>query len=117
VSELTLEQLSRYTGEPEERLRDWRSRGIIGKAVQDELTMDDVERARLVQLFLRRGITIDAVVEAMRSNAFDWYYNFPWRESAGPVYSLAEAAETIEARRIPAIPRGNGLDGIRRLRQ
>ena len=95
MSELTLEQLSRYTGEPEERLRDWRSRGIIGKAVQDELTMDDVERVRLVQLFLRRGIGIDAVVEAMRSNAFDWYFNFPWRESEGPVYSLAEAAETI----------------------
>jgi len=92
---LTLAELSRYTGEPDERLRDWRSRGIIGKAAQDDLTMDDVERVRLVQLFLRRGITIDAVVEAMRSGAFDWYYNFPWRESAGPVYSLAEAAEII----------------------
>ena len=104
---LTIEQLVRYTGEPEERLRDWRSRCIIGEDARDDLTMDDVERVRLVQLFLRRGITIDAIEEAMRSNAFDWYYNFPWRESPGPVYSLAEAAEII----------GVKLDALERFRE
>jgi adenylate cyclase len=103
----TIEQLARYTGEPEERLRDWRSKGIIGETARDDLTMDDVERVRLVQLFLRRGITIDAIEEAMRSNAFAWYHNFPWRESAGPVYSLAEAAETI----------GVKLDALQRFRE
>ncbi len=88
---LTLEQLARYTGEPEERLREWRSRGIIGEDARDDLSLDDVERVRLVQLFLRRGINLDTIVETMRSNSFDWFY--PWRASEGPIYSLAEAAE------------------------
>src|SRR5207247_7439789 len=90
---LTLEQLARYTGEPEERLRDWRSRGIIGDDARDDLSLDDFERVRLVQLFLRRGINLDAIVETMHSNSFDWFYNFPWRATEGPSYSLAEAAE------------------------
>ena len=101
MPELTLHQLSHYTGEPEERLRDWQARGVIGHDPGDSLTLDDLERVRLVQLFLRRGISLDAVVEAMHSGAFDWFYNFPWRETPGPIYSLAEAAEmtgvTIEA--------------------
>ena len=74
---LTLEQLARYTGEPEERLRDWRSRGIIGDDARNDLSLDDFERVRLVQLFLRRGINLDAIVETMRSNSFDFF--FPWR--------------------------------------
>jgi len=90
---LTIEQLARYTGEPEERLRDWRSRGIIGDDARDELSLDDVERVRLVQLFLRRGINLEAIVETMRSNSFDWFYNFPWRAPEGQIYSLEEAAE------------------------
>ena len=44
---LSLEDLSRYTGEPEERLREWRSRGLIG-ADGDGLTPRDLERVRLV---------------------------------------------------------------------
>jgi len=91
--ELTLEQLARYTGEPEERLLEWQSRGVIGDVARDSFTLDDVERVRLVQLFLRRGIGLDAVVEAMQSGSFDWFYNFPWRATEGPIYSLAEAAE------------------------
>ena len=90
---LTIEQLARYTGEPEERLREWRSRGIIGEDARDDLSLDDVERVRLVQLFLRRGINLEAIVETMHSNSFDWFYNFPWRATQGPIYSLAEAAE------------------------
>src|SRR5206468_5394163 len=90
---LTIEQLARYTGEPEERLRDWRSRGIIGDDARDDLSLDDVERVRLVQLFLRRGINLEAIVETMRSNSFDWFYNFPWRAPEGQIYSLEEVAE------------------------
>ena len=96
---LTIERLARYTGEPEERLREWRSRGIIGgDDARDDLSLDDVERVKLVQLFLRRGINLDAIVETMRSNSFDWFYNFPWRASEGPIYSLAEAAELTGVR-------------------
>jgi class 3 adenylate cyclase len=92
---LTLEQLARYTGEPEERLRDWRERGIIGQPDGEAYSASDVEGVRLVQLLLRRGIGIDAIVEAVRSGMFDWVYAFPWRETGGPVYSLPEAAEML----------------------
>ena len=64
--ELTLEQLSRYTGEPVERLREWRLRGLIGTD-GDRPTPRDLERVRLVQLCLRRGISLDAIVEANRT--------------------------------------------------
>jgi len=104
---LTLPQLSRYTGEPEERLRDWRARGIIGDAAREDLTVFDVERVRLIQLFLRRGIDLDGIAEGMRSGIFDWFYNFPWREAGGPLYSLAEAAETI----------GTDLEVLQRFRE
>jgi class 3 adenylate cyclase len=94
---LTLEQLARYTGEPGERLRDWQARGIIGDSSLDDLTVFDVERVKLVQLFLRRGLDLDGIAEGMQSGIFDWFYNFPWRDTGGPLYSLAEAAETIGA--------------------
>src|SRR5574341_1116347 len=95
ADELSLEQLARYTAEPEERLRDWHSRGAIGRPESGSLTTDDVERVRLVQLLLRRGIALDAVGEAMRSGLFDWFNVFPFRPGTGPVYSLAEAAESL----------------------
>ena len=63
---LTLEQLARYTGEPEERLRDWRSRGLIGGS-RETLEHRDLERVRLIQLCLRRGISLDAIAEANRT--------------------------------------------------
>jgi len=94
MAELTLQQLSRYTGEPEERLRDWSARGIIGGPGGSAPTVDDVERVRLVQLFQRRGIGIDAISEAMKSGLYDWFYSFPWRDSEGPIHSPAEAAES-----------------------
>jgi len=104
---ITLEQLSRYTGEPEERLREWHARGVIGDREGAELSTDDVERVRLLQLFLRRGIELDAVAEAMRSGQFDWYLNVPFRDQEGPFYPLAEAAQKA----------GLSLDTMQRFRQ
>ncbi len=92
---LSLEMLSRYTGEPVDRLREWRVRGIIGDAASDSLSVDDIERVRLVQLLLRRGIAVDTIAEAAQSGLFDWYRDFPFQPGAGPVYSLAEAAEML----------------------
>ncbi len=59
--ELTLDELSRRTGEPVERLRQWRSLGLIGRECSDGFQPEDVERVRLVQLLLRRGIGLEAV--------------------------------------------------------
>jgi adenylate cyclase len=92
--QLTLEQLARYTGEPPERLLDWRSRGLIGAADGDGFTHDDRERARLVQLCLRRGISLDKIAEADRTQGIiDRYVQMMFPESLGRTYSFAEAAE------------------------
>jgi len=92
---LTIEQLARYTGEPEERLRDWRSRGIIGHPDTDTLTLDDVERAQVVQLLLRRGIAFEKVADAVGMGLLDGYQRFLLPETAAAEYSLAEAAEIV----------------------
>ena len=88
---LSLEELARYTGEPEERLREWRSRGLIGAG--DHSSHRDLERVRLVQLCLRRGISLDAMVEANRSQRLIDRYVEMLPEPSHRTYSLAEAAE------------------------
>jgi len=90
--ELTLEQLAGYTGELEERLREWRSRGLIGTD-GDGLTPRDLERVRLVQLCLRHGIGLDTIVEANRTQRLIDRYVEMLPKPSQRTYSLAEAAE------------------------
>jgi adenylate cyclase len=92
LERLTFEDLSRYTGEPEERLREWHSRGLIG-ADGDRLTPRDLDRVRLVQLCLRHGISLDTVVEANRGQRLIDRYVEMLPEPSERTYSLAEAAE------------------------
>jgi class 3 adenylate cyclase/YHS domain-containing protein len=91
---LSLEDLSRRTGEPKERLEDWRSRGLIGRGADGTFTMQDLEAARLVQMCLRRGVSIDAIAEAERKHGMiERYFDLVPGRRAGPSYSVAEAAE------------------------
>ena len=60
---LSLEDLSRWTGEPPERLEQWRALGLIGSAGEG-FSSDDLELAGLVQLLLRRGINLEAITQA-----------------------------------------------------
>ena len=92
ADELRLEELARYTDEPEERLRDWRSRGLIGGG-SDKLTHRDLERIRLIQLCLRRGIDLNAIAEANRTQRMIDRYVEMLPEPADRTYSFAEAAE------------------------
>ncbi len=107
-SELTLEELSRRTGEPEERLRKWRSLGLIGSLEADGFGLEDVERARLIQLLLRRGIGLEAIARAAEEfgSTFAGYLNVLFPGGVGPTYPLAQAAELV----------GLDLDLLRRLR-
>ena len=92
---LTLEDLSRFTGEPAERLEEWRERGLLGVG-GDGFSRDDIERVRLVSLCLRRGITIDAIVDAaLNQRLIERYVKMATDASSGTSYSLAEAAEVI----------------------
>jgi class 3 adenylate cyclase len=93
--ELTLEELSRSTGEPVERLGQWRSQGLIGAEDGERFRPEDVERARLVQLFLRRGIGLEAITQAAKRGVLDWWVKMLFPHGIGPTYSLAEAAEIL----------------------
>ncbi len=94
--ELTLEELARRTGEPVERLRQWRSLGLIGAEGGEGFRPEDAEKARLVQLFLRRGVGLEAVARADSQQGFlDHYIELLFPEGVSPSYSLAEAAEIL----------------------
>jgi adenylate cyclase len=93
--QLTISQLARYTGELEERLREWQTRGILGGDPDGMFEAKDVERVRLVQLLLRRGIELEAIAERRRSGFLDWLDSFWFRQTIGEMYSMAEAAEIV----------------------
>ena len=96
ANELTLEELSRSTGEPVERLGQWRSQGLIGAEDDERFRPEDVEKVRLVRLFLRRGISVEAIARAAKGGLLDRYVERLLPGSAGPTYSLAEAAEILD---------------------
>ncbi len=93
--QLTLAELTNLSGEPPERLREWRSRGLIGVGSVDGFTHKDLERVRLVQLCLRRGISLDTITEADRTQGvIGRYVEMLYPESkVGRKYSFAEAVE------------------------
>src|SRR5712692_3984166 len=93
---LTLEELSRRTAVPEERLREWRSRGLIGRDGSDEFAFGDAERVRLIELCLRRGISLQAVADAAReSGLLDRYRDLIFSQGVALTVTAAEAAEIV----------------------
>lgn len=95
AQELSIDELSRRTDEPMERLRHWQSLGLIGGEDSERFRAEDVERARLVQSFLRRGIGLETVVRAAESGVMDRYVEYIPPGGSGSAYSLAEVAEMI----------------------
>src|SRR5262249_59609375 len=91
---MQIEELSDRTGEPVQRLREWRSLGLIGTQTGGAFSPEDVERVRLVQFGIRRGFTAEAIAEADRK--FGGLLNnqiellFP--HGVGHRHPLAEAA-------------------------
>lgn len=103
--ELTLEQLARRTRESEERLLHWQSLGLIGAKDGEGFQARDVERVRIAQLFLQRGIGLETIAQAAEGGVLDRYAGLVFLGGTGPAYSLAEAAEMV----------GMNLDLVRRL--
>jgi adenylate cyclase len=95
AGEVSIEELAKRTGKPAKRLRQWRSLGLIGREGGDGFTSRDVELVRLVQLFLRRGIGLEAIAEAARGGELDRFAEMILPGGTGPTYSLAEAAERL----------------------
>src|SRR5438034_1438781 len=97
--ELSLEERVVRTCVPASRLREWRSLGLIGAGDAEHYRHEDVERVRLIQLFLRRGIDLETIAKAASGPVFgrllsgylDRFFSAP----AGQTYSLAEAADRL----------------------
>ena len=94
--DLTLEEISARIGEPVEELRRWQSLGLIGVEAGDRFRPEDVDRAKLVQLLLGRGIGLDAIGKVENEHPFlDREVERLFPDSKGPRLSLAAAAEMI----------------------
>jgi class 3 adenylate cyclase/YHS domain-containing protein len=93
---LTVRDLAKRTGEAVSRLRQWHKLGLIGAAGGEEYAPPDVERIRLIQLLLRRGISLDVISRSEKGHGFLARYMqsiFPAGVTASQ--SLAEAAEVV----------------------
>ena len=94
--DLTLPELGRQVDEPPERLREWRSLGLIGRQGGEAFGPEDVQRVRLVQLLLRRGITLATIARANEDEALlARYMTLAFPEGVGPGYSLDAAAARL----------------------
>ena len=92
--DLTLSELSARTGETEDELRKWQALGLIAAPGDERFVLDDVYRARLLQLLLRRGISLAVIAQTEQRSPFlasRLEGIFP--TAGGPTYSLPEAAQ------------------------
>ena len=90
---ISLEDLSRWTGEPPERLEHWRDLGLIAKD-GGAFTSEDLELAGLIQLLLRRGISLEAIAKAARDLGPEMaaYIQFLFPQGVPRVYGVEDAA-------------------------
>jgi len=94
--DLTLPELARQVGEPPERLWEWRSLRLIGSEGSEAFGPEDVQRVRLVQLLLRRGITLATIAGVNEDEALlARYVTLAFPEAVGPAYSLDAAAARL----------------------
>ncbi len=92
---LSLEDLSRWTGEPPEHLEQWRALGLIG-AGREAFGPEDLELAGLVQLLLRRGISLGSLGQTAKELGPEMasYIRLLFPEGVPQPLSTAEVAES-----------------------
>jgi class 3 adenylate cyclase/YHS domain-containing protein len=92
---LTVPELAERVGESAERLHEWRSLGLL-RGEDDGFAAEDVHRARLVQLLLRRGIDLATIVRANDDEAvLTRYVELAFPNGIGASCSVEEAAERV----------------------
>jgi len=91
--ELSLEELAERTGETVACLEEWRAAGLVRAG--DRFEPEDAERARLVRFLLRRGFSLETIVQAERhrQGLLDDFLNLEFPSGQFPAYSLTDAAE------------------------
>src|SRR5438552_1388506 len=67
---LTLDELGARSGAAVDSLREWAALGLIGRGGDDAFGPEDVQRIRLIQLLLRRGIGLEAIARVDREQGF-----------------------------------------------
>jgi adenylate cyclase len=93
---LTAIELGRQIGEGAERIREWQSAGLLATESGDALRPEDLERARLIRLLLRRGVPLAAIVEAQRQeHLLDRHVEIVFQGTSPAMFSPAEAAERL----------------------
>src|SRR5216110_2663611 len=91
ADELRLPEFSRRMGEPLERMREWRSLGLIGRESAETFGPEDVQRIRLIQLLLRRGIGLEAIARVEQEQGFlSRYIDVMFPAGVRAIHSLAE---------------------------
>lgn len=90
---MTLDDLAARTGEDVGALEHFVTLGLLDES--QNFTAIDVERVRLVQLLLRRGIKLDAIAEALRGQPelFDRYLAQVYPDGDYPSITVQEAAK------------------------
>src|SRR5437667_1302234 len=92
---MSLEELSKWSGESTEHLLEWRSLGLVGGG-RDDFGPEEVERARLISLLLRRGIRLEAIAKADREqDVLASYMRAAFAAGLGRLYSLEEAVGIV----------------------
>ncbi|MGH9013995.1 MAG: adenylate cyclase regulatory domain-containing protein [Acidimicrobiia bacterium] len=87
--EQSLGELAERTGEPVACLEEWRAAGLV--LADGRFEPADAERARLVRFLLRRGFSLETIVQAER--LLDDFLDLEFAEGQFPTYTLTEAAE------------------------
>lgn len=92
---LTLEELARFTGEPPERLEEWRALGLIGRE-SGEFWPEDLELAGLVQLLLRRGMSLESLGQTAKELGPELasYISLLFPDGVPQPHATAEVAES-----------------------
>ena len=92
---LSIEDLARRTEQSVEQLRQWHACGLLGGTEQDQFASQDVERVRLIRLFLRKGIDLPTIVDWVRRGEMERHLAMLGTRAGGPTYSVAEAAQRL----------------------
>jgi len=93
---LSIDDLARQTEQPIEELRQWQTLGLLGSREKDSFASHDVERVRLIRLFLRKGIDLATIVDWVQRGEMERHLAMLGPRAGGPRYSLAEAAERLD---------------------
>lgn len=93
---LSIEDLARRTEESVERLRQWHARGLLGAPGDERFASEDVERVRLIRLFLRKGIDLPTIADWVARGEMERHLAMLGARASGTTHSIAEAARQLD---------------------